>query len=220
MARFSSIKAIIMENLFASTGVYGTYNNNPLYPEGLIDDEIRQANDEIVHLICSTPNHPRRVDYIQTLISLWIPDGIPIPSSVGDISVDIKTSDNIFVTGRTVSYSWFLKLIRDINSGQNFLGEYVDKEGVYIIENGLLKFIGAFARIRYCNPTPMIATNQTAPPEYDTAVKNMALANLYMKQSNNPAATNYYSSIYQQTVSFIKGEAKMLPVFTQYEKEV
>lgn len=218
-ARFGIVKGLILEHLLASSDIYGNYENNPLYKEELINTEIRFANDEVVKTVCETANHPRRILYEKTMTG--IESGKSLPASVGDVSTRIVIVGGKEVDGETVSSRWLNELQKDLTKpeGSQVYGNTADKQGYFYTKNGKIYFIGVTATATFCSPEAAAGVVLTAPSEYEVAIKNLALSNLYMKHGSQPNGAGYYNGMYQNTISFVRGEAKLLPVFEQYKQE-
>jgi len=198
---------MVMEHIKSSV-TYGTYATNPNFQENYINDEIRKANDDIVAAVCSNPNHSRRVDYITSQAVTAIVNGGQLPSSIGGWSnIRIKRSDNVTVNGKPLK----AELIDLLRTATNTNLAVKDKEGYFDRVGTVLYFSGSTAGVDFCSPANAIGTTLTAPNEYETPLKDLALSRLYMKHEDKPQSAEFYFKLAMSIIGAIAQDSETIP---------
>lgn len=206
-ASFTTIKSMVMEHIKSSV-VYGTYATNPNYQENYIDDEIRKANDDVVAAVCSNPSHSRRVDYITSQAVTAVANGGQLPSSIGGWSnIRIKRSDNVMVNGKPLK----AELIDLLRTLVNVNIAIKDKEGYYNRVGTVLYFTGSTAGVDFCSPPSAVGTTLTAPDEYETPIKDLALSRFYMKHEDKPSSAEFYLKLSMSIINAVASESETIP---------
>lgn len=208
LADFAEIKNLVMDHTKTS-GSWGSYDQNPNYENGLIETEIRKANDDLVNAICANPNHSRRGDYtIETALNFIAGSGEQLPSSIGGWqNLKIKRSDNVEVRAKKADFSW----IEQINNSVDLDGEPEDFEGYYMIDAPYVYFTGESMGLTYCDPAKASGTTLTAPHEYTQIIRDLTLCRLYMKHEDKPASAQFYMSLALAILKAVTNDSEDVP---------
>lgn len=192
MVSFSSAVNYVTSLLNASF-TYGTPDDER-HPQQEIEEAVRQADWQVVCLICTAPSHPKKSLYITTVS---VSDGDEQPESIAGFgSVRITKSDATVVNGIWCDFEMF----NQWRQSSRFSGI----EGYYSTDSTRFYFLGSSCQVDVANPTYSSSiTDLRSPDEYYPVVCCYALASLYNKDGSNPSASQYYSQMGQMYAQLI-----------------
>jgi hypothetical protein len=196
----------IVMSLLNASDEYGSHDE-PRHPLEEIDEVIRQADYQIVALICSMTTHPQRNYYVTTVS---VTNGAQQPSSVGGYgSVRITLSDASVVNAVYVDFEQFVLWSRS--------SRYDASEGYYSTDSTRFYFTGASCVVDTFAPTydDTISTLRS-PDEYYPAVVAKSLADLYAKEGSNSGAGGYYAQMAQAYLGQIMRATTPIPPVAAY----
>lgn len=208
----AAVRAMVLEGMNLSKGVaYGTHDGSPLFKPEFVDDNIFQADIEVVKAICRTPGHPRRNEYSVALSSIATP-GVRVPlrnthEHFGEVvAVDITRNDAQVVIGKpapAVKISeWSLN--KASFGGDDCVDGYYDT-----VDNDFI-FTGQSATVRVLNIAAHVVSppdaNLFAPHEYKLAVYHVAMREICSKDPAMAANYEKYAGLADRDLSEIMGK--------------
>ncbi len=219
----AEVRSMVLEGLNLSKGVaYGTFDNSPLFKTEFIDDQIFQADIEVVKAITRSPGHPRRNEYALTFSTISTP-GVRVPlrdthHHLGEvISVDITRNDAKVVVGK-LAPAW--KITEWLIDKASYGGDDC-VDGYYDIANNDFIFTGTSASVRALNIAPHTGadTNLYAPFEYKITVYRLAMGELLKKDPGmQQLASEFLSSGYNDLLAIVGGDANLVPTISAYQQ--
>lgn len=212
MATAAEYRAFLYATLNAHTGlqVSNAYPNSgtsslPGFPADKLDDAVEYAAAQVLTLIASNPNHPRRRDLVTQ--SGGLTNGQLLPSHIGPIGavvIDTKPGrlDSPDAVQRELDESTALTM-----SG-----------GLYGLEGDRIFFVGTTCLVDYVPSTLLTSVSNVVsnvPTEYVNAVIACALAYLFPFNGGQIEAARHYADLWERAKEAIL-MIRTLPEVTPY----
>lgn len=208
MATADEYRAFLYATLNAHTGlqVSDTYPNSgtsslPGFPATKLDDAVEYAAAQVLTLIASNPNHPRRRDLVTQSVGLT--NGQLLPSHIGPIgAVVIDTKPGRLDSPDAVQRE------RDESVALTMSG------GLYGLEGDRIFFVGTECLVDYV-PSTLLTDVGNVPTEYVNAVIACALAYLFPFNGGHIEAARHYADLWERAKEAIL-MIRALPEVTPY----
>lgn len=191
MASAAEYRAFLYATLNAHTGlqVSNAYPNSgtsslPGFPADKLDDAVEYAAAQVLNLIASNPNHPRRRDLVTQ--SGGLTNGQLLPSHIGPIGAVVIDSK----PGRLDSPD-AVQRERDEAVALTMSG------GLYGLEGDRIYFVGTTCLVDYV-PSTLLTDVTQVPTEYVNAVLACALAYLFPFNGGQIEAARHYADLWER----------------------
>lgn len=213
----AEVRSQVYEAINSSKGVaYGTYDSNPNYKTGSIDDAIIDADYRVSSIICNTVGHPHRPLFVNTSSSLTTPGEwtslVECDSAIEGVMIVVAS---VAKTGQAAPANKIQQWISNAaaHGGAAVIGGYYDVVGNQIF------FSGTSLTYKYYKVPAFVATNLNSPVVYRPTVVRLALSFILAKDEAMMAAAQLYGQQAVMDLAAIGSGKIVVPEFEQAQQE-